>query len=276
MLEIFVFLMGLIVGSFLNSVIYRLEKNESFLKGRSYCPKCKHTLSWSDLIPLFSFIILKGKCRYCHQKISWQYLIVEISTAAMFLLIFNFQYPIFNQFSISQFLNLIYYWLIASFLIIIFIYDLKYYIIPDKVIYPAIIVIFIYQLFRTFELGTRNFSGNWELEIRNLQSFLNPLISAIFASVFFLLIVLLSRGRGMGIGDIKLAFLMGLFLGFPNILVALFFSFLIGAIIGVGLIIAKKKTLKSEVPFGPFLITSTFLALFFGQNLINWYLHLII
>ncbi len=93
---------------------------------------------------------------------------------------------------------------------------------------------------------------------------------------FFLAIVLVSRGKWMGLGDVKLAFLMGLFLGFPNILIALFFAFLIGAIIGVGLILAKRKTLKSEVPFGPFLVTGTFIALFWGPTIIDWYLNFVI
>ena len=100
--------------------------------------------------------------------------------------------------------------------------------------------------------------------------------SAILFSVFFLTIVLLSRGKWMGIGDIKLAFFMGLFFSYPNIIISLFLAFFLGAIIGVGLILLRKKTLKSEVPFGPFLVTGTFLALFFGKDIINWYLSLIL
>ncbi len=245
--DLIIFIFGLAIGSFLNCIIYRLEKNETFLKGRSYCPHCKHILGWQDLIPLFSFLILKGKCRYCQQKISWQYPLVEIATAALFLAGFNPQ----------NFLFSIFYFLITSFLIIIFVYDLKHYIILDKVIYPLIGITFLYQLFG---------SG---------QPLLNPLLSAFLAAFFFLLIVLVSRGNWMGIGDIKLAFFMGLFLGFPNILFSLFSAFFIGAIIGIGLIISGKRTLKSEIPFGPFLVTGTFLALFFGEKIINWYLNLI-
>jgi len=147
--------------------------------------------------------------------------------------------------------------IIACFLIIIFVYDLKYYLIPDKIIYPAIAVTFLYQLFR----------------ISDFKLLVNPLLSALPASLFFLTIVLVSRGKWMGVGDIKLAFFIGLFLGWPNILVALFLAFFIGAIIGVGLIVTGKKTLKSEVPFGPFLVAGTFMAMFWGQNIINWYLN---
>jgi prepilin signal peptidase PulO-like enzyme (type II secretory pathway) len=155
-------------------------------------------------------------------------------------------------------------------LIIIFVYDLKHFIILDKIIFPAIAITVLYRLF-----GILNFS-HWPLIGTSFQwiEIGNFLGAAFAASLFFLAIVLVSKGRWMGMGDVKLAFLMGLFLGFPNILAALFFAFFIGAIIGVGLILAKKKTLKSEVPFGPFLVVGTFIALFWGERIINWYLNL--
>jgi len=249
-----VFILGLMVGSFLNCVIYRLEKEESFLRGRSYCPNCKHVLSWQDLIPVISFFLLKRKCRYCQKPISWQYPLIEILTGLIFLLIFNFQFPIFNIFSF------LYYLIISSFLIVVFVYDLKHSLIPDAVIYPAIFVVFLYRLFETYEFG-------------NSQSLISPLISAFSASLFFLAIVLISKGKWMGTGDIWLAFLMGLVLGWPNILVALMLAFFIGAIIGVALIILGRKSMKSEIPFGPFLVLGTFLALFWGEKIVSWYLN---
>jgi len=282
---IIIFLFGLTVGSFLNCVIYRLEKNESFLRGRSYCPNCKHKLSWRDLIPLLSFIELRGKCRYCQEKISWQYPIVETATALLFLIIFNSQFLISKQFSwtpsgglpaglLFNFLNLFYYWIIVSFLIVIFVYDLKHYIIPDEIIFPVIAMPILYRFFEVLKFINWYLFRNWKLEIGNFQPLLNSLLSAISASAFFLVIFLVSRGRWLGFGDVKLAFFMGLFLGFPNILVALFSAFFSGAIIGIGLILTKKKTLKSEVPFGPFLVAGTFIALFFGNQIINWYLNI--
>ena len=168
--------------------------------------------------------------------------------------------------------NLLFYLLISCFLIIIFVYDLKHYIIPDAVIYPAIAIAFLYQLFRMLNFVNWNLFGIWNVE----SGILRPISSAFLASLFFLAIVFLSQGKWMGLGDVKLAFLMGLFLGFPNILVALFLAFFIGAIIGIGLIISGKRTLKSEVPFGPFLITGTFIALFWGNQTTNWYLSLFI
>ena len=226
------------VGSFLNCVIYRLEKEESFLKGRSYCPRCKHKLGLLDLIPVLSFMWLRGRCRYCHEKISVQYPLVEIATGLLFLLTYKLQPTTYN-------------FIIVPFMVAIFVYDLKHYIIPDKVIYPAIAV----ALALTF----------------NVEHAVEYALSAFGAAAFFLAIVLISRGKWMGVGDIKLAFLMGLILGYPNILVALFLAFLIGAIIGVGLMVFGKKTIKSEVPFGPFLVAGTFIALFFGKEIINWY-----
>jgi len=250
--SLFIFCFGLVVGSFLNCVIYRLETGENFLRGRSLCPNCKHILEWKDLIPILSFILLKGKCRYCGKKISFQYPIVEFLTGFLFFLISKFYFfPIIFQNSLTT----IYLLLTTSFLIVIFFFDFKHYLIPDRVIYPAILVSLTF------------------LFLYPKSYILNPLCSAFGASLFFFFIYLISKGKWMGFGDVKLAFLIGLFLGFPKILVALFFAFFIGALIGIGLILAKKKTLKSEVPFGPFLITGAFLALFFGENLIPWYLN---
>jgi len=250
--NLIIFVFGTISGSFLNCVIYRLEKGENFLKGRSYCPHCKHILDWRDLIPIFSFFILKGRCRYCQKKISWQYPLVELATGIIFLSIFNF----LPHQKFGGGFNLI----IACFLILIFVYDLKHYIIPDKIIYPAIIFALIF---------------NFQFLISNQFSiFNNTILSAFGAAAFFLFMVLISHEKWMGIGDVKLAFLMGLFLGFPNILVTLFLAFLIGAVAGLILIASGKKTLKSEIPFAPFLVTSTFLALFFGQKILDWYLNL--
>ena len=251
-----VFVLGLIVGSFLNCVIYRLEQGSSFLKGRSFCPLCKHTLSWRDLIPVLSFLMLKGKCRYCHQKISWQYPLVELATGLLFLFIVQTQLTWnMEQLTIFDVLYFCYLLIIICFLIIIFVYDFKHYLIPDKVIYPAILI-----------------SGIWLVYER--QGMINTAYAAFGAALFFLIIVLISRGKWMGVGDIKLAFLMGLFLGWPAILVALLSAFYLGALVGICLIMSGRKSLRSEVPFGPFLVTGTFLAMFFGEKLVDWYLAL--
>ena len=246
MFYILIFILGLSIGSFLNVIICRLETKETIISNRSYCPQCRVILKWYDLIPVLSFLLQKCRCRYCKKKISWQYPVVEIATACLFLLIFNLQFSIFN---------LIYYFIIISFLIIIFTYDLKHYLIPNRIIYPAIIIAGIF---------------NFQFLISNQFSiFKFSILSALGASSFFLALVLVSKGKWMGLGDVKLAFLMGLILGWPNILLALFLSFLSGSVIGIGLIIFGKKDFKSQIPFGPFLAGSTILVMFYNLYLID-------
>lgn len=244
-LSIFIFILGLCIGSFLNCTVYRLEQKKK-ITGRSFCPKCNHKLSWQDLFPVFSFIFLGGKCRYCKAKISIQYPLVEIGTAILFVLLFSLQNILFSIFSL----------IIVSFLIVIFIYDLKHYIIPDKVLYPAILITFIFRFFEP-------------------SSLFNYFIAVFIAFGFFGLIFFVSKGKWMGFGDVKLAILMGLLLGVPNILLALYIAFFFGAIIGVIMMVAKRKSLKSEIPFGPFLIIGTIISMLYGNNIILWYLNLL-
>ena len=270
---VFISIFGLVVGSLLNVIICRLGTKKSWLRGRSVCPNCKHQLNWLDLVPLFSFIFLRGRCRYCHKPISWQYPAVELATATVFvLIILNTKYlipdtNIFLTNSWQLLVNILLLCLISSFLIIIFVYDLKHYLIPDAVVFTGIGLALLYQislLITNYQLSTANY------KLVSLTTFY-PLLAALAAGLFFLILVLVTRGKGMGIGDIKLAFLMGLLLSWPNIAVALFIAFLSGGIIGLLLIIAKKKQLKSMVPFGPFLISGTFIALFWGVQIIQSY-----
>jgi len=251
---LFIFIFGLIMGSFLNCLIYRLGIKKGFLFGRSFCPKCRHELKWKDLIPVLSFSFLKGECRYCKKKISWQYPLVELGTAVLFVLTFHYWYPFSNLYSFITFAYLI---ISVCFLIIIFVYDLKHFLILDKIIFPTIFVSLVYNIFNINDL------------------FFNILPAAVGASLFFFFIFLASKGKWLGFGDVKLAFFLGLLLGFPNILVGLFLSFFIVFIIGVGLIILKGKNLKTEVPFAPFLVIGTFIALFWGEKILDWYLSFI-
>ena len=251
------FILGLTIGSFLNCVIYRLERNQSFVSGRSFCPSCNHVLNWQDLIPLLSFVFLKGKCRYCQKPISPQYPLVELLTGALFLLNFWILNPSFSAFDL---LKSVYYLIISSLLIIIFVFDLKYHLIPDQFVYSAIFVSCIWYLVSSIFFGSYT-----KYEI------LNFIYSAIGSALFFLTIYFSTRKKGLGFGDVEIAFFMGLFLGFPNIIVALFLAFFSGALVGIVLMIFKKKTLKSELPFGPFLVTATLFSLFFGQPLIDFY-----
>src|SRR3989344_3307701 len=186
-----VFLICLCIGSFLNVVILRLEKDEGFVKGRSYCPRCRHQLMWLDLIPVVSYLFLQGSCRYCHKKISWQYPLVEIITGLIFLLIFNFT-PILNQFLIFNFINLLFLFYVTSSLIVIFVYDLKFYLIPDKVLFPAIGVTFLYRIFENlfiFDLISNatygSPSGSSKFQISNFAYLGGYVIAVLIASGFF-------------------------------------------------------------------------------------------
>ena len=287
MISLAVFIFGLSVGSFLNAFIYRLEVYDGFktslqgrkdllyklLKGRSQCPSCAHVLAWHDLVPLLSFILLQGKCRYCTAKISFQYPLVELVTGILFTVIIWFVLPklglvinTLTELSFFEALNLFYLWAIASLLIVIFVYDLKHFIIPDKILYPAIGFVLLWQVFLNFQIG-ENLAG---------LSFLQMLVAGLGTAGFFLAIYLFSKGKAMGFGDVKLALFMGLFLSWPNILVAMSVAFGTGAIVGLVLIFLKRKTMRSEVPFGPFLILGTFTAFFWGVKLVDWYLSLVV
>jgi leader peptidase (prepilin peptidase)/N-methyltransferase len=274
---LFIFLFGMTVGSFLNVLIAR-QSQEKSIRGRSACPQCGHQLSWRDLIPLVSFFILRGQCRYCGEKISWQYPLVETITGALFLFLFlvNLSTPDMGRtISMSDAIGLIYLFFITSCLIVIFVSDLKYFIIPDEIIVAGVVGAFLYKFFEIWDFSILNLLGNWKLEIGNWQAIGYQLLAAIAAGSFFLVIVLATKGRGMGLGDVKFAFLMGLILGWPKISVALLLAFVSGALIGLGLIIAGKAKMKSEVPFGVFLSAATFLVMIWGGRILSGYFNLI-
>ncbi len=266
----FVFMFGLCIGSFLNVVIYRLPKGLSIWKGRSFCPKCKKKLLWWELVPLFSFIFLKGKCSKCKVKISLQYPMVELITGVLFLLSF-FRLTYGSGLATHNLLLIIYTWIIISILIAIFFIDLKHYIIPDNLITIGGVTSFFYLLTiqyifpnlqtTNYKLQTTNYIENifpYSKFIVHNSLFINNIIFAIIGGVFFGLIILLTKGRGMGMGDMKFGILMGLILG-GKLIAALYLAFVSGAIIGVLLILLKKKSLKSKLPFGPFLVGATLL-----------------
>lgn len=258
MIWIITFISGALIGSFINCVIHRLETKEGFVKGRSYCPYCKKEIDYRDLVPVLSFLLLRGKCRNCGKKISWQYPLVEIATGVIFTLI------LFSQQSkeiIGFFgrLEMSYLFLVFCLMIIIFIYDLRHYLIPDEAIFTAIGIVSIWHI------------GSLLTGIITFSEILSFLLSGIGASGFFLTIFLISKGAWMGFGDVKLALFMGLFLGYPKIIVALFSSFMLGAIIGTIMVLFKKKGIKSEIPFAPFLIFGTIFAFFLGETIFLWY-----
>ncbi len=233
---VIIFIIGICIGSFLNVVILRLKAEKNFVKGRSYCPKCKHILVWYDNIPLLSYFLLKGKCRYCDKKISIQYPIVELATAILFAIAFiqwDFIFTADYQLLITSYLILFTYFLFTSILIIIFVYDLRWYLILDKVSLPAIAIAFILNIIIGYK-------------------FTDLLLGGAIAGGFFFLQFVVSRGKWIGGGDIRLGFLIGVMLGWQKTLVALFIAYIAGAIIGFFLMIIKNKKMSSKVPFGTF------------------------
>ncbi|MDD5031951.1 MAG: prepilin peptidase [Patescibacteria group bacterium] len=259
--SVFVFIFGLVIGSFLNCLIWRLYKKEG-MWNRSYCPACRQQIAWYDNIPVLSFILLRGKCRHCRKRISIQYPIVEFLTGVLFLIAFlNNESGIMNNglFLIlnSKFLILtLRDWFIVAVMTVIFIYDLRWYLILDKITLPACLIVFILNL----ALGI---------------SWLNLVISAAIGGGFFLIQFLVSRGKWIGGGDIRLGLLMGFSLGDPSrLILAILLAYFIGSVIGLGLIISKRKRWNSEVPFGVFLASATIFTVFWGEKIINWYLGL--
>jgi leader peptidase (prepilin peptidase) / N-methyltransferase len=266
-LNIFVFLFGTIIGSFLNCLIWRLHKEES-LMGRSYCPKCKKQIAWYDNIPILSYLILFGKCRHCHKPISFQYPMVEFITGVLYVLAFYyiFQSSIpFSQFQIpnfsalggsaygGQFPLIFRDFFIIAVMIVIFIIDLRWMLILDIVTLPACIVILITNLILGF---------SWQ----------NLLISGIIGGSFFLLQFIVSNGKWIGGGDIRLGLLIGLIFGWPKVLAVIMLAYLLGTAVALPLIAIGKKHWGSKLPLGVFLSASSVLMLFYGDKILKWYL----
>ncbi len=262
-----IFVFGIIIGSFLNCWIWRFHAKESPLRGRSYCPECRHQLAWFDLIPVLSFLAIRGKCRYCQKKISWQYPTVEFTAGVLFVAAAWVFYPLVfgGYFSFFPFLELAARWMILAALIVVFVADLRWYLIPDS----ALVVGFVGALILQAAVMCQNYLVFGQIDLATITAALLPVM---FAGLLFLAIFLASRGKWMGFGDVKLAFLMGFILDFYATLIALFLANFFGAIIGLGLICAKKKKMSSQIPFGPFLVAGTLIALFFAPAIADWYL----
>lgn len=258
----FVFIIGLFIGSFLNCVVWRIYNKESFLKGNSKCPHCLHKLSASDLVPLLSYAVLNGKCRYCGKSISSQYPLVEIFTGLIFLLVFYaLGAPV--VFGV-HFLELLFYLVISSYFIMIFLFDFRWYIIPDGLTFSGIAITILWL-----------FLGTFGMHIYTETDFLMRFIVAFCVFLIFFALWFFSSGKAMGFGDVKLVILLGLLLGWPQILPAMFISFSVGALVGIVAIILKRKKMKSQIPFGPFLVLGSFIGIFWGEQIFNWYLGLI-
>lgn len=255
----FLFILGLCVGSFLNVLIDRLPNGRSPFKGRSKCDHCNKTLAWYDLVPLVSFIILSGRCRYCHKRLSLQYPLIELLTGFMFsFLYFYSTQPTTFLFPIPY--TLVPLLIIFSSFLAILVADLKYQIIPDELIVSAFIGD---TLFVTF--NNLNYITNFATGLFIMGSFY--LLS--ITTKYFL------KKEAMGFGDVKLVFVLGFLLGPVKTLIAMYIAFLTGAAVSIILILIKKKKLKSKIAFGPFLILGTTAGFFYGELIYKWYTTLI-
>jgi leader peptidase (prepilin peptidase)/N-methyltransferase len=255
---IFIFLLGTIIGSFLNVVIYRFNTGKSITHGRSICMTCNKSLRWYELIPLFSFLIQSGKCRRCASSISNQYPLVEFGTGLVFSLIAYHFLPILSISYWSFILLLTLYSFIFSILIVISVYDIRHKIIPDKLVYLFVIISFL-SLFINYDGG---------LVALSLPS-LSSLLSGPALALPFALLWIISKGKWMGLGDAKLILGIGWMLPPLSALSSVVISFWIGAIVGLFMIFLNKKKTKmnTEIPFAPFLILGVFLVFLFGIDI---------
>ena len=283
-----VFIAGLFIGSFLNLVADRLINGGPILVGRSKCDHCGKWLGPKNLIPLLSFVFQKGKSQCCTKKLSIYYPISEILTG--FTLVAGAYFTkVFAVQNTNSLLGFVYVSVILCLFIIMFLTDAKYYLIPDKVVYIGIFIslffllgtlivdlLTTYQSLKSDPLGMYLIKAGFfnHQALYMIKPLLATLLSSVGISLFFLLLIAITRGKGMGLGDVKLGFLIGLFNGFPLNIFAIFLGFLVGSIVSIALILLKKKTLKDIIPFGPFLIIGSFIALGWGNILLTWYLTL--
>lgn len=235
---------GLVVGSFLNVVILRTRVKTSVADGRSKCISCQTALSVRDLVPVLSFCALRGKCRSCKVPISIQYPLVELSAGVLFLLAF-----LSDGFGLSFVRDAVF----ISTLVVIFVFDLRYMEIPDRFTVPAMV----------FALAANLYLG---VGIVSLG------LGALVGGGFFLMQYVLSKGKWIGGGDIRLGALMGLMLGLPSTIAALFVAYVVGAIYAAWLLATGRAKGESQVPFGTFLAVATIAAMFFGDRIVGWYL----
>lgn len=258
-----VFIFGLVVGSFLNVLIYRSVRGENWVTGRSRCDHCRKIIPWYDNVPLFSFLVLRGKCRFCHKAIALQHPAIEMMTALLFAWWYAIGFTFFRLVEAPLTIIQPGFWLIVGiFMLIIFIADWLYQIIPDFANIGLLGLALIYRIYLSY------------VHIMRWEDFAYALITGVVMMTLLFIIWLLSKGRGMGFGDVKFALGMGILLGWPRAMVAFLLAFWLGALFGIILIVFRIKKMKDKIAFGPFLIMGTAIALVIGNQLWNAYIKL--
>lgn len=287
------FIIGVCLGSLTKVIADRSLTHRTFF-GRSSCSYCKKQLAWYDLVPIFSYLFLQGRCRYCHKKLSPEYLLIELLcgllVAGLFVKIVPLNVLDFNLVSwVGLGLILLTYLLITVVLVAVFLTDIKTGYIPDRITYPSIWMLFgllivsavfnivlFYLSLSTSEIGKYLLPPYSNYFYTHALGIAEPLIygsvMAILLGLFFFLLIVITRGKGMGGGDLKLGVFLGLAFGFPLSLVVLMLSFLLGSVFGIGLILFGKKKFGQTLPFGPFMSAAGVIVIFFGASILEWYL----
>jgi prepilin signal peptidase PulO-like enzyme (type II secretory pathway) len=285
MTGVILFIFGTIFGSFLNVVSLRYDPEKSIfspqnVSGRSHCLHCGKTLSWYELIPLFSFLLQLGRCRSCGTRLSWQYPLVEFASGLAFLvplyLISNFQFAIPNYYLL---ITSIVWILVFLIFILIWTIDFRWYLIPNELnaslALLGILITAMNWAQGNFGEVEGSFIGSYAALFGLRQNiWLNHLAASLIGMGVVGLIVAATRGKGMGLGDLKLLGALGVIFGWPDILFIFVAASFIGAAVSVVLMALGKRNMKSVVPFGPFLVAGSFLIFFFGEQMLGGYFRL--
>lgn len=282
MIPFLLFIFGLVIGSFLNVVSLRYNGDHfvfdpKVIGGRSHCPSCGKTLRWFELIPLISFIIQGGRCRRCGMVLSFQYPVVELISGLLFAFV---PWHIVGSATASpaQWLLPALWTLALTVLLLAAVIDIRTGIIPDELnIALGATAVIMGVFLATSSIGNASLMGPLgNIFGSPLQSvWVSRVIGAVFGFVFFEFLVLVTKGKGIGMGDVKLALPLGLLFGWPDILLVVGSAFVCGAFVGIVLIMMKKKTMQGTLPFGPFLTFGAAFVFFFGVPVAQWYLRLI-
>lgn len=259
---VILFILGLIFGSFVQALTWRIQKKKDWIKARSQCESCGHKLSVLDLIPLLSWLTLKGRCRYCKKPIHWSAPLMELTLGAIFVISYAFwpvtleggQWVLFTT------------WLLSSVgLLALAVYDLRWMLLPNKILYPTFLVVITGRLAYILFFSHNIAHSSWLLAL-----------SILVAAGIFWLIYEFSRGRAIGFGDVRLGLVSGTILADPlQSLQMIFVASLLGTIVILPGLLSHCKSLTSKVPYGPFLIVATFVVLLLGVSFSNWYQQLL-
>lgn len=258
---LFIFAIGVCIGSFLHVLVYRtIEDKEDWKKGRSRCDHCSYIIQWYDNIPLLSYLLLRGRCRKCHKPIAVSHVAMELLMGSLFVWWYwtgrVFFLLVDQPFTVLQPL----FWLLIGMLgLVILLTDLKYLIIPDWAVATMAVATVLYRIVLVY------------FGIMQVGDFVAMVISAVVVGAAFWFLRWVTKGKGMGFGDVKLAPVLTLLVGWPQVLVALFTAVCTGALVGSLLLLAGKHKMKQPIPFGPFLLFGSALALIWGDLIWGWY-----